>query len=167
MLSLELTPEQSARFWKKVDKIGFSGCWIWTGAVRRDGYGLFALKPGIRLSSHRISFLLAGGLLSDEKPCVLHRCDVRLCVNPDHLFAGSFSDNSRDMAAKGRHPSTLYPEKYRGENNGNARLCAQDILDIRQRYSEGCISYAGLGREYGVPKSHISRIILRKAWTHI
>lgn len=77
-----------------------NGCWIWCGYKQTTGYGQVGFK-GQRLLTHRISYALHFG----EAPSdlfVLHRCDNRPCVNPNHLFLGTHQDNTDDMVAKGR-----------------------------------------------------------------
>lgn len=86
-----------ARFWAKVDKTG--DCWVWTAATNPKGYGQFYVE-GMRLA-HRVSWILAHGPIPDDL-CVLHRCDHPPCVNPAHLFLGTYADNNHDRDAKGR-----------------------------------------------------------------
>lgn len=84
-------------------------CWFWIGATSH-GYGNLCVSIDGKktwLRTHLITFLGSGKELSAEKPFVLHTCDVRSCVNPDHLFAGSQKDNIADMVKKGRHASQL------------------------------------------------------------
>ena len=90
------------RFFDKVDKTQ-GGCWIWTAAKRnknRDSYGCLKYK-GKMIDAHRMSWIIHNG----EIPlgmCICHKCDVRLCVNPDHLFLGTHSGNMVDALSKGR-----------------------------------------------------------------
>ena len=84
--------------------IDASGCWLWTGAINSSGYGSFAIREGGRPKTDnaaRISWKLYRGAIP-EGSHVLHACDVRRCVNPDHLFLGTNQDNTRDKAIKGR-----------------------------------------------------------------
>ena len=92
------TPED--RFWRKVDKSG--ECWLWQGATYcRMHYGCLGIG-GRTTRAHRFSWELHNGPIPDGL-CVLHRCDVPRCVNPDHLFLGTKLDNMKDRTAKGRH----------------------------------------------------------------
>ena len=83
-------------------------CWLWLGSIKvRDGkpcYGNFRLGNEI-VVAHRVAYFLEYGEF-DESQDVLHKCDIPACVNPNHLFVGSKSDNMLDMHAKGRHPNS-------------------------------------------------------------
>lgn len=100
----------SERFWCHVSKT--EGCWNWTSRLSPKGYGKFKfpikkLKPGREnkrhgeIRAHRLSWLLHRGEIP-EGLCVLHRCDNRKCVRPDHLFLGDDQDNHDDAIEKGR-----------------------------------------------------------------
>jgi hypothetical protein len=97
------------RFFQKVDKSGsvdFPGCWIWTGGKTSKNYGSFKYYQdrsaiGAHVSSHLFHI---GEVPNGMRVC--HRCDNPPCVNPEHLFLGSNSDNMKDMVAKDRHGSS-------------------------------------------------------------
>ena len=76
------------------------GCWLWIPRERCSGYGRVNGLPG-RPLAHRVSYEIHSGPVPVGL-FVLHKCDVRDCVNPKHLFVGTRSDNMKDMHAKGR-----------------------------------------------------------------
>ena len=111
------------RFMTKVEKT--SDCWLWQGAISDSGYGWFGIGgSGNTQSAHRVAHqLLIGPIPNGMHVC--HRCDVRHCVNPSHLFLGSRSDNMQDMLTKGRG------NKAAGERNGNAKLTDEQVAEIK------------------------------------
>lgn len=84
------------RFWTKVDIQESDKCWDWLAGTFASGYGCFAVH-GFGERAHRVSWTSFNGDIPIDK-LVLHRCDNRLCVNPNHLYLGSRSDNQRDRA---------------------------------------------------------------------
>lgn len=117
-----------------------SGCWLWTKSVGNSGYG--KLRIGNRdVGAHRASFAAFNGAIPGGA-CVLHSCDVRACINPQHLFIGSHSDNSKDMVRKGRHTcpartKTSCPKghEYTGVNSQGRRICHQCSNEASKRWS--------------------------------
>jgi hypothetical protein len=92
------------KFDKKWEPVPFSGCWLWTDSCHRSGYGqLFVRSRTNRFAknvrAHRLSWELHNGEIP-EGQYVLHKCDVRSCVNPDHLFLGTHEENMIDMCRK-------------------------------------------------------------------
>lgn len=151
------------KFWQKVDKSG--DCWLWTGhRSSKDGYGRLSRWKITRapLLAHRHSWTLRYGAIPDGL-FVLHKCDVRSCVNPDHLFLGTARDNTHDMISKGRD-SLFHP--HFGEDHGNARLTDEAIRAIRALSAQGH-SQRSIAYKFRTPQSNVWRIIHRLAWSHI
>ena len=158
------------RFWAKVAKS--DGCWLWTGSHGNHGYGVL-VAYGRRDLAHRVSWRIHFGEIA-EGIQILHHCDVRLCVRPDHLFSGTLLDNMRDMVAKGRqqhgdrHSSRLHPEIVpRGEGHHNARLTEDKIVEIRALYAARQATQADLGDRFGVSRSAIGLIVRGQRWAHV
>jgi hypothetical protein len=108
LIGLRPRENELTRFWMRVDKDGptlvpeLGPCWIWTAARGDHGYGTFCPAGAPNVGAHRYSYELHHGPIA-EGLLACHRCDNPPCVNPGHLFAGTHSDNMRDMVAKGRH----------------------------------------------------------------
>lgn len=88
-----------ARFWNKVHRT--DKCWIFLGAKDKAGYGRININK-INRTAHRVSYELVFGKIKGNKMVVCHKCDNPPCVNPDHLFLGTYKDNTQDMIIKGR-----------------------------------------------------------------
>lgn len=104
MLYYTLKMSDFDKFMDRVMPEPNSGCWLWTGHVNCRGYGQVSFrgtKYGGR-TAHRVSYILFVGAIPTGM-FVLHKCDVRCCVNPDHLWLGTHLDNQRDKCRKGRH----------------------------------------------------------------
>lgn len=98
-----------------------SGCWLWTAGRNSTGYGIIAHN----VVTHRASWMVFRGPIPNGLR-VLHRCDNRSCINPDHLFLGTQRDNVHDMMRKQRHPYIGRPlcphgHDWNNENGGDAR----------------------------------------------
>lgn len=98
------TTDFTTRFWEKVRKDA-SGCWLWTASATGTGfkYGqvMWRGRYATPQKAHRVAWELTNGHIPDNLQ-VLHRCDVPLCVNPNHLFLGTQKDNLADARQKGR-----------------------------------------------------------------
>lgn len=87
------------RFMSKIKHFG-DGCWEWSASINNHGYGQFKFNKKM-VKAHRMSYEIAHGSIPKDL-CVLHSCDNRLCVNPEHLRIGTKQDNSRDAVSRGR-----------------------------------------------------------------
>jgi hypothetical protein len=143
------------RFWSHVDTSG--ECWLWTGGGNIHGYGKLRLGNK-HLAAHRVAWELTNGAIPDGLS-VLHKCDVRACVRPEHLFLGTQQDNMRDCANKGRQAL--------GERNNHAVLNAADVAAIREQHAAGGVTQAALARAYGVKPGTILAIIRHVNWRHV
>jgi hypothetical protein len=151
------------RFWSRVRIALEDECWMWTSQLNESGYGVLAVVCNGRKfpeRAHRISWSLRFGPIP-EGICVCHKCDVRACVNPYHLFLGSRADNLRDMRQKGRGSE---PPRMCGEKHPMSRLSQGQVDEIRARYASGSISQAKLGKEYRVSQVHVGRIVRGEVW---
>lgn len=106
----ELLQIAKNRFEAKVKKT--EDCWLWQGALynKKTRYGAFKYE-GKAVLTHRFAWFLEHGYWPDLLVC--HTCDVRLCVNPDHLFLGTHQDNYDDMVRKNRRPNMMFDTKQR------------------------------------------------------
>lgn len=145
------------RFWDKVDKSG--DCWLWTAGCFSNGYGQFRFK-GKMWGAHRASWVLHNGPIP-EGLHVCHKCDVKNCVNTEHLFLGTRADNMRDMVEKGRI------KVARGEAHCRSKLTEKDVLEIRDLYATGNVFQKELGVRFGISRQMISFIVRRVSWTHV
>lgn len=121
---LEGTLEAHKRFNKKFIKT--NSCWIWHGAKQAGGYGTCKIiKHGRKLfdGAHRISFRIHKGHIK-KGLIVCHSCDTPACINPDHLFVGTYKDNTRDMIKKGR----FIPIWYRMRVNEKSGMIVDKVL---------------------------------------
>jgi HNH endonuclease len=135
------------RFMAKVSPEPNSGCWLWTAHTGVGGYGRLRTDDGVK-EAHRLSYELFCEAIPEDA-CVLHKCDVRSCVNPSHLFLGDRAANIADMIAKGR---AVYPK---GMAHGRSRLDEVALQKIRSRKYR----VADLAREYGVTRRTIYNVL--------
>ena len=136
------------KFLAKVCREPASGCWLWQGMVRPDGYGV-AIFEGKARGAHRVAWMLFRGEIAREI-VVCHKCDVRACVNPEHLFLGTPADNARDMKEKGRHP--------RGENIRSAKLTTDQVSQIKTLLAEDRMYMREIALQFGVAPPTIRAI---------
>lgn len=130
------------RFLEKIDKT--DSCWNWKGYINKLGYGHFWLNG--QETAHRSSWILHNGNIP-ENMCVCHKCDNPKCVNPDHLFVGSYKDNTQDMIKKGR--KGIDP---------NIIITKEKAKEVVELYRKG-MKQRDIAKLYGINQANI--------WKHI
>ncbi len=147
------------RFQNKYE-IKDSGCWEWTATKNKYGYALLRNIPNTKprmIFAHRVSWIIHNGNIPDEL-YVLHTCDNRKCVNPDHLFLGTKADNSNDRDIKRR-------QAY-GQKNGNAKYTDLDIKNIYAMKDSG-MSNPEIAKELNGSRITIWEITTGRKWKHL
>jgi hypothetical protein len=152
----KISDSWQTRFWSKVNKT--SNCWLWSGETTRGGYGKFTITVGHKVYQqyrvHRLSYYLKFGVF-DTTLCVLHTCDTRLCINPEHLFLGTRKDNWEDAKIKNRIS--------RGSKHNISVLNEDEVRLIKDLN----LSWGIIAKCFGVHKSTIQNIKQRKTWRHV
>jgi hypothetical protein len=138
---------------KEKTKESISGCWEWTARVHTVGYGSVSRKYEGGGYAHRAMYLASKGEIP-KGMYVLHKCDNRICINPDHLFLGTHLDNVKDMHSKNRQKGGSMP----GEKNPSAKFLDEDIVLIRQAREAG-VRKSVIEREFNVSETQYYRII--------
>ncbi len=108
------------RFESKIELIPFTDCWIWNSSLNDNGYGQIHNR-GKTLKAHKVSYELYKGIIP-KGMCVCHTCDNRYCVNPNHLWLGTYKDNINDMFKKNRQNL---------KRSNKLKLTAKQILEIK------------------------------------
>lgn|SRR5574340_524495 len=152
-------PSIEERFWEKVVKHSEDDCWIWRGGVNSTGRGVFSIGH-LNVKAHRMAYMLTKGSIPSGM-LVCHTCDNGLCVNPSHLFLGTYADNTRDMIQKNRQYVRC------GEDDPKHKLTADQVLSIRQLYQKGQHTQDALGVMFGVHRTTIESILHRRTWKRL
>jgi len=96
--------EYKQRFYNRTTQVlhrnDLGYCWVWDGCIHQNGYARVSFK-GRSTWAHQTSYIISRGPIPPSL-CVLHHCDIRACVNPEHLYIGTYKDNARDRDTRGR-----------------------------------------------------------------
>lgn len=135
------------RFMAKVSPEPNSGCWLWTGGVASNGYGMFWLDGKVDTAPRQSYRMFCGEIVDDLH--IMHKCDVKLCVNPDHLSLGTNAENTFDKQKKGRAAKKLTPA---------------EVLKMR---SMATVSKRKLAKQFDVDRRMVQFILRGRNWSHI
>lgn len=135
-------------------------CLVWQGDTLR-GYGRISIHGKPR-RANRVAFEVASGK-SAAGFVVRHTCDNPTCINPRHLILGAQLDNVRDMWERGRAAPVV------GERNGRSKVTADQVVEIRRRYTPRCRKNGAhaLAREFGLSHASVGAIVNGDSWKHI
>lgn len=135
-----------------------TGCRLWCGAVGKNGYGNTTLGGrNSVVAAHRAAWIDAHGAIP-EGMFVCHRCDVKLCVNVDHLYVGTPKQNSEDSVMRGLHP--------RGTRFGHA-VFTDDLVRLVRSYKSNGWKSTQIGKAVNRDPSHIRRVLRGEIWGHV
>ena len=155
------TNAKTRRFWSKVAVATADECWQWTGSKNYKGYGAIRVDGQLYMA-HRIAWSLERGTIASGM-IVCHHCDRPNCVNPRHLFIGTYADNTRDMYEKGREFIPQYHEL--GEAHCGSKLTEDRVRSIRS--SHPAKTMQSLADYHCVSIATIHAVIHRRTWRHI
>ncbi len=149
------------KFWEKAKKGKPDECWEWQGSISIYGYGncSFYVSEGVRVreQAHRVAYFLQFGMYAGDL-CVCHKCDNKLCVNPNHFFLGTHLDNMQDRHTKQRDP--------RGESNGQAILTESQVRWIKEARGKR-MRLRAIAEHVGMSIQTICDITKGRSWKHI
>jgi hypothetical protein len=144
----------SEKFEKYAVPIPESGCWIWCGSVSRYGYGTVTQGRGKSLHAHRAAYEEKFGKV-DDKLVIRHTCDVKLCVNVNHLIPGTQKQNIEDKVRRNRHA--------KGQSHGMSKLTEEQARMIKMR----AVTPKQAHEMFGISRTMASQIVAGMYWKHL
>jgi hypothetical protein len=145
------------RMMARIEFDPFGGCWLFAGTLCNDGYGRAGFEGEKR--AHRVAWRIFNGPIPVGK-WILHKCDVRCCVNPHHLYVGTPLENTNDIRLRRGF------DVRTGELNPCAVLSADDVLAIRRAQEAGARG-VDLAKRFDVAPATITDIKMRRSWSHL
>ena len=149
-----VSSKRAADFMRMVKKT--ESCWEWTGAKYTNGYGCFKLGRKLH-GAHRVSYVISHGEIPHGL-FVCHSCDNKRCVNPEHLFLGTATDNMQDAARKLRTSV--------GSRRSTAKLNEGVVLEMR-RICRGGVSPDKVGELFGVNRRTAANAATGRTWSRL
>lgn len=155
--------EFSVRFWSQVNKSGENGCWLWEG--NKNGttsiYGTCQYQ-GKNKKAHRISWELTNNQKIPPGMVACHKCDNKLCVNPEHIFIGTQKDNMQDCKKKGRMRTGI----SMGEDAGMNKFSESSVRKAVELCKSGQ-NYAEVSKVTGISRTTLGAIMQGRVWRQV
>lgn len=157
------TPEKQLQvFWSRINKDGsipahcpeLGNCWEWTAGRMKQGYGSVWFNHKKTLS-HIVAWELTNGSIPDGYN-ICHKCDNKICCNPEHLFCGTQKQNIQDAISKGRFIA--------GEIVGTSKFTWDIIRQVRALYTGKRGNQIALCRQFGISPAEMHNIVHKKHW---
>lgn len=148
--------EERLRFYSQ--EVDENDCFVWQGTINNDGYGV-VYWHNYPYRAHRISYWLYNGEIPEGK-VVCHRCNNKLCVNPDHLYAATPKKNTQDAVRDG-----LMVGKT-GENSASAKLTRDQAVEVVKRRKQG-ERKIDIAKDYGISHWTFGDILKGTSWPDI
>jgi hypothetical protein len=128
---------------------------------------MFQVSPEVGPeAAHRVSWRMHNGDIP-KGMVICHKCDNPPCVRPDHLFLGTYSDNTQDMIRKGRINTKWGLGKRRTTGGtGHCKLTAEDVRSMREMGDEG-VARRKLRAMFGVSRSTVDYVLRRIIWKQV
>lgn len=146
-----MSPEEIAKKLEAYSQVDVkSGCREWTGGKDKRGYGRMATGGGKKVSAHRLSFQVHNQCDVPDHLQIMHTCDNRACINPDHLVMGNHKANMHDMKVKERAAS--------GSKHPSSKLTEEDVINIRFLGRLGWAS-EDIGVIFGISRSTARKVV--------
>lgn len=144
--------------WQLVNIKSHDECWDWLGCKNTTGYGSMTVSQKT-YSAHRIIYKLTypdaiefkAPKNKSLKQFILHKCDNRVCCNPNHMTLGNYDDNNKDAKYKGRSSAP------KGANHKKAKLTFEQANEVRELNKKG-LSYVEISKSFNLHANNISRI---------
>lgn len=149
---MRATKSFEERLERHIERLPESGCWIWMGAILKNGYGKVRDAEMKSVLAHRASYShYKGNLLKDKYVC--HTCDIPSCVNPNHLFLGTPTENQQDSKRKGRATKATF------------KLDRLKISEIKSYLNHG-YSQKEIANLFNISQGMVSMINTKRAWSN-